>query len=784
MSLVLATVVRPASRVLVAAVLFLAGLRSVVFTSNAADVPGPYQLDPICYTPAPRATLPPGKRHPGTVRMAERLAKIHADRVPGSTIFFNDKAVESLTATLPGVTNPDDQLRIRYDLAGEAMRSGRPDQALNVYLEMDRMLATGAHPLPAKALFDLKLSRAVAFLRLGEQENCIGKPTADSCLFPLSEAARHKVSRGSRGAIEVLQQLLREYPSDTRALWLLNIAYMTLGEYPDKVPSDWLIPPDTFASEHPMPRFPNVATEAGLDLLDLAGGVACDDFDNDGLLDVMASSWGLDGQLRYYRNHGDGTFVERTSEAGLVGLLGGLQIYPADYDNDGLLDVWIPRGAWLGNPGRIPGSLLRNLGNGTFADVTDEAGVLRAHPTQACRWLDFNLDGHLDLFVGNETTDPKDPDPCELFRNNGDGTFTECAAESGIALKLFVKGVAVADHDNDGDPDIYLSVRAGPNVLLRNDGPAPSASNAPASKFPRWTFTDVSFQARVTQPAFSFATWFFDYDNDGWEDLFACGYGINHVGDVADDYLHRPSKGSTPRLYRNLGNGTFTNLTAEAGLRRVCHTMGCSFGDLDNDGWLDFYLSTGDPDLATLIPNRMFRNDGGRRFQEVTTATGTGHLQKGHEVSFADLDNDGDQDVYVSLGGAYSGDIARNALFLNPGSSNKWVTLQLVGTRANRSAIGARIRIDLRTPSGPRTLHRSVGASGSFGSNPLRQEVGLGDATAIEKVSILWPGDPTPQVATGVEPGAFWRVTQGSAQAARLALPKLPIGTARAAAKP
>ncbi|MEI6341176.1 MAG: FG-GAP-like repeat-containing protein [Verrucomicrobiota bacterium] len=772
----LAAYVRHGPRLLTWALGLCAGTGLVSPRVGAVDVPGPYQLDPVCYTPAPRASLAPGKRHPGTIRMAERLAKIHRDRIPGSTIFFNDKAAESLAAALPAASGPDDPLRIRFDLARESMQAGRPDQALNLYLDMDRIVAGGSRALPARALADLRLSRAVAFLRLGEQENCIGKPYAESCLFPLSESARHHVGRGSRGAIEILSQILGENAADTRALWLLNIAYMTLGEYPDKVPEHWLIPPDTFASEHPMPRFPNVATEAGLDLLDLAGGVACDDFDDDGLLDVMASSWGLDGQLRFYHNNGDGTFVERTSEAGLVGLLGGLQVYPADYNNDGRLDLWIPRGAWLGKAGRIPGSLLRNEGHGTFADVTEEAGVLRARPTQACRWLDFDLDGDLDLFVGNETTDPNDPEPCELFRNNGDGTFTECAADVGLALKLFVKGVACSDYDNDGDPDLYLSVRAGPNVLLRNDATAPVPSPSSPAKASRRVFTDVSIPARVTQPNFSFATWFFDFDNDGWEDLFACGYGINHVGDVADDYLHRPSKGSTPRMYRNLGDGTFTNVTAEVGMRRVCHTMGCSFGDLDNDGWLDFYLATGDPDLATLIPNRMFRNDRGLRFHDVTTATGTGHLQKGHQVSFADLDNDGDQDVYVSLGGAYSGDIARNALFRNPGSSNRWVTLQLVGTRANRSAIGARLRVDIKTPAGPRSIHRTVGASGSFGNNPLRQEIGLGDALAIDKVTIQWPGDPAPQVVPGIEPGAFWRITQGTPQPARLAIKALRLG--------
>jgi hypothetical protein len=173
--------------------------------------------------------------------------------------------------------------------------------------------------------------------------------------------------------------------------------------------------------------------------------------------------------------------------------------------------------------------------------------------------------------------------------------------------------------------------------------------------------------------------------------------------------------------------------------------MGHNYGDLDNDGWLDFYCGTGDPDFRTLIPNRMFRNAEGRFFQDVTTATGTGHIQKGHAVAFADLNDDGCQDIYCSMGGAYAGDFARNALFLNPGSTNHWLKLKLVGTKANRPGVGARIKVTLKTPAGVREIHRVVGSGGCFGSNPFRQEIGLGNATAVVAVDIRWPGSDTRQ---------------------------------------
>jgi hypothetical protein len=158
----------------------------------------------------------------------------------------------------------------------------------------------------------------------------------------------------------------------------------------------------------------------------------------------------------------------------------------------------------------------------------------------------------------------------------------------------------------------------------------------------------------------------------------------------------------------------------------------------------------------------MFRNAEGRFFQDVTTATGTGHLQKGHAVAFADFNDDGCQDVYASIGGAYAGDYARNVLFLNPGSSNAWVKLKLVGVQANRPAIGADVRITPQTPGGTRYLHRVVGSGGSFGCNPLRMEVGLGDATAIRLVEIHWPGSDTLQAVSGLELNKAYEIKEGA----------------------
>jgi hypothetical protein len=732
-------------------------------TTNApiAGFDGLISLDPVCETVERHPRFAPGNPAPSTRKMAERLARIHELTDPWKAGYLSDRMAEMLHGELTNANEINEKFRLQFHLAIQQINAARPDSALNTFSAMERLVAESGGQLDEATRAELRLRKGMAFFRLGEQENCLATHNADSCVFPLRPKAFHLLPRGSLGAVATFNAHLAEFPQDLATRWLLNLAHMTLGEYPDKVNPQYLIPPEKFDSEYDMPRFFDVSDGLGVDANDLAGGVIVDDFDNDGFYDLVISAWDHKGQLRYFRNKGDGTFMDRTSEAGLVGEVGALNISQTDYNNDGLLDIWMMRGGWLAKAGRIPKSLLRNNGDGTFTDVTEEAGLLTFHPTMATRWFDYDGDGWLDVFIGNESTDPNDLDWCQLYRNNRNGTFTECAHEVGIRVAAFVKAVACADYDNDGRPDLYLSLRGGKNILLRNEGPA----DRPAPLLPSWRFRDVTAQSGpITEPLLSFGTFFFDYNNDGWQDLVAFGYYLpKGVGDVAADYLGLPHQGSKTKIYRNNRNGTFTDVTIEMRLDRICHTMGHNYGDLDNDGWLDFYCGTGDPDFRTLIPNRMFRNEKGRFFQDVTTATGTGHIQKGHGVAFADFNDDGCQDIYSTLGGAYSGDFARNALFLNPGSTNRWLKLKLVGTKANRFAIGARFRVTVQTPSGSRELHRVVSSGGSFGSNPLRQEIGLGDATAITRVDIEWPGSRTQQTITGLELNRSYQIREGDA---------------------
>ena len=693
---------------------------------------------------------------PGTQRMAERLRLIVQQTDPQSSLTTHSRErVADLRRQMAQTKNYERQLVLRMQLGNELLVDGKTEDALKQFKAIKAVFDGEIQP---NQLFAQRVREllGVSYLRLAEQENCIAHHNTDSCLIPIRAGGIHGIKRGSTLAIQEFTKALKVDPQNLRYRWLLNLAHMTQGSYPDGVPHDWLIPPRVFDSDYDIKRFVDVAASAGVAPISLAGGVVMEDFDGDGLLDLMVSEWGIDRQLRYYHNSGDGTFAERTMQAGLRGLVGGLNLCQADYNNDGHVDVLVLRGAWLGEHGRHPNSLLRNNGDGTFEDVTEQSGLLSFAPTQTAAWADYNRDGWIDLFVGSESRSGS-VHLCKLYRNKGDGTFIDVAPAAGVDHAGFVKGVAWADYNNDGLPDLYLSRFGQSNILYRNDhGPGDDHK-----------FTDVTAQAGVAEPRRSFPTWFWDYDNDGWEDLLVApfaGFSFNGeaISIVAANYLGIAVKASETRLYRNNHDGTFRNVTTKARLDEAMLAMGANFGDLDNDGFLDCYFGTGDPYLGTLVPNRMFRSAGGRYFQNVTTLGGFGHIQKGHGIAFGDIDNDGDQDIYAVMGGLFSGDVFQNALFENPGHGNHWITLRLEGTRSNRSAIGARIKVSLDTATGPRDIYVTLGSGGSFGASSLQQEIGLGAAKSIIAIHINWPAAGSTQTFKNVAMDQVLKIREGA----------------------
>ncbi|MDN5204328.1 CRTAC1 family protein [Fulvivirgaceae bacterium BMA10] len=598
----------------------------------------------------------------------------------------------------------------------------------------------------------------MAYNQLAEDENCVIGHSSQSCIIPIKEAGVHVRTTGAKKAIAFFTKILQSFPDDLHARWMLNLSYMTLGQYPHAIPKAYLIEGIYEDHKQGFPYFPNIAGALNLDTFGLAGGICTEDFNNDGNLDVMTSSYGLTDQLRYYE-YNSGNFVDKTEKAGLKGIVSGLNLVHADYDNDGFEDVLVLRGAWFKDHGRHPNSLLRNNGNGTFEDVTESSGLFSQYPTQTASWADFDLDGDLDLFIANESTE-RGNYPCELYQNNGDGTFIESAEKYGIEAFGFYKGAVWGDINNDSYPDLYLSNYNGLNKLYLNRKTADGQRK----------FEEIGKSAGVQEPYSSFPTWFFDYNNDGLEDIFVSGYDQNRLSkatiDEALEVLGRESPASKPRLYKNNGDLTFTDVTEQMGLNRAVYSMGCNFGDLDNDGWLDFYLGTGTPDLASIVPNRMYRNDQGKIYTDVTMAGGFGHIQKGHGVAFSDIDNDGDQDIYIVMGGAVSGDTFHNALFQNPGFGNNWISLSLEGTTANRSAIGTKIHITATSENDqPIKIYRVVNTGGSFGASTLRQEIGLARAVLIDELKIIWPDKQrSTNVWTNVPINNTYTIRQGDRQ--------------------
>jgi hypothetical protein len=580
--------------------------------------------------------------------------------------------------------------------------------------------------------------------------------------MPLQGSGIHQDKIAARKAIETFETFLKEGPEDPNYLdgvWLLNIAYMTVGEYPQKVPKKWLIP-DLDKPDYLMRPFVDIASDLKIMVNNRAGGSIVEDFDNDGDMDLVTSGWDVgDDPMHFFVNNGDGTFTDRTKDSGLHSFNGGLNIQQTDYNNDGNMDIWVLRGAWQGVDGRYgeqPNSLLRNNGDGTFTDVTVDAGLLSFCPTQAATWNDFNHDGWLDLFVANESNPTGLSYPCEFYINNQDGTFTNMAVDCGLALKMFVKGVASGDYDNDGWADLFFSTMDGKKALMRNKG----LNNN------KLEFENVTEKAGFAKENYrSFPTFFFDYDNDGWLDIFVCNYEFDRsLSYYAAKEGLKPSLDGAgkPHFYHNNQDGTFTNVTASVGANKTAFAMGANFGDFNYDGFLDIYLGTGNPNYQSIVPNKLFMNVGGKKFADATVSSRTGNLQKGHGVSIVDWDNDGDQDIHIEMGGAFRGDAYPSSFYLNPGQNNNhWIYLKLEGVKSNRAAIGAKITVKFHENGKERMVYRELNSGGSFGSSPLRREIGIGQATVIDELIINWPSSGITQVLKNLKPDQLLKIKEG-----------------------
>lgn len=478
----------------------------------------------------------------------------------------------------------------------------------------------------------------------------------------------------------------------------------------------------------------------------VASGLATFDYDGDGLIDIYflngrplrGTQWqGPPPKNRLYRNLGGFRFADVTEEAGVGDAGFGLGVAVADYDNDGLPDVYV------NNYG--PNVLYRNNGNGTFTDATKTAGVGRGDKVGAgANFLDIDGDGSLDLFVANyivftyenhvatmvrgtpwyagPRSFPRQPN--QLFRNRGDGTFTEITAESGIGASAGTgMGTIALDYDNDGRTDIFVCNDEHWNFLFRNEG---------AGKF-----TETALAAGVSanfagEPVSGMGADAADYNHDGWLDLFMTDF-----------------REQNPILYKNLGCGAFEDVTTQAGAAAGSFPhvkWGCGFVDFDNDGHQDLFIGCGplgeyarkidlplfreDPEVAPIL----LRNTGDGKFINVSNSSGDGMRVKlvARGIAFDDLDNDGRVDVVI-LNSCRPPTVLRNE---SP-TENHWVQIRLCGIKTNRDGVGARVKVVAGDLAQIAEVHSGRGYQSHWGS---RLHFGLGKHDRIDRIEVRWIG--------------------------------------------
>lgn len=473
----------------------------------------------------------------------------------------------------------------------------------------------------------------------------------------------------------------------------------------------------------------------------LGGGVAVLDFDNDGLMDLFFTNGAQFPEMKktgpefhnaLLRNRGGGVFEDVTARAGLAGEGYSLGAAAGDFDNDGWADLFVA------STGR--NTLYRNLGEGRFADVTAVSGLGSKPPGTLSvqgAWVDYNHDGHLDLVLSNYTVWTPETDqrcvradgvdyychpktypsvPHRLYRSNGDGTFADVTEASGLgAVRGKGMGIGIADVNGDGWEDIFIANDTEPNFLFVNQKNGKFVEQGLALGV---AYNDDA--ATVSAMGADLR----DFDNDGWPDVF--------YNDLTEQVWG---------LFRNLRGRSFRYVSAATGLGPLSMPYsgwGAGFIDFDNDGWRDLFSANGDVDslrAGAAQRDSLFRNVGGKRFVDVSGEAGPYFGRTGYQrgTAFVDLNNDGFLDVVVtSLG-------RKPAMLLNAGvGGGHWLRLRLVGRRANRDSIGARVTV---ATAGGRTLHDWVSPSvGFLSSSDPRVHFGLGSETKVASVVVQWPG--------------------------------------------
>jgi tetratricopeptide (TPR) repeat protein len=533
--------------------------------------------------------------------------------------------------------------------------------------------------------------------------------------FALHEAAvaLHRAGKLDESA-RASSDSLTANPENQRARAWLWLTAQRMGGYPEHIPMDQRMEVKV-GFEKPGVEFEDIASKIGLDKTSGGRGIAVFDYNNDGLLDVAIAC--AHGGCNLYRNNGDGTFSDVSVSSGLDAAVNPFVITVGDYNNDGNADLFITRlGFYAGES-----QLFRNNGDGTFADVTEDAGLKMWGPGFSASWVDYDCDGYLDLFVANNIGgifDRKTPN--RFFHNNGDDTFTEVTEQAGLSTFWPTIGSSWGDYNNDGYPDLFLSNGLGKSQLYHNNGDG--------------TFTDVSAAAGIDDNCFGGICLWCDYNNDGLLDIVQFTWSDHEAVIHTMRHGEGPPDGKPLRIYHNNGDGTFTMRGRDIGLTGCWGTMSGNAGDFNNDGYLDLVLGNGSPRMDRLEPPILLENDG-KRFHNITFAAGLPFSGKGHGSNLADLFGDGRLSVLLASGGAYPGDLLTTRIFCPKRLPGNYLNVRLAGVKSNRSAIGSRVCLD----TDGHKQYREVSGGTNFGCLPFEQHFGLGTATKVDAVEIRWP---------------------------------------------
>jgi hypothetical protein len=489
------------------------------------------------------------------------------------------------------------------------------------------------------------------------------------------------------------------------------------------------------------PAFRKITTGAIVSDGGYGFGCAWGDYDNDGFIDLFVCNFhdpsGTQQDFLYH-NLGDGTFQRITNLPMVNASAWATGAAWGDYDNDGNLDLFVTR---PGNNGNGPNTLYHNDGGGKFTKVTTGLLVTQSLTSHAGIWADFDNDGFLDLFVANFRYSDTVPAPDNyLYYNNGNGGFQRVS----FGAKSIGTGdsfdAAAADFNNDGWIDLVVAQGATYSI---------KENTLPFTNNHNRTFTLLTNSVIFTNLANSAAVAWGDYDNDGLLDLFVSN---NSANSDLNNFL-----------YHNNGDGTFTLVTNSIfGLEKGSST-GCAWGDYDNDGWLDLFVAhvgryDANFNVVTQQNNCLYHNNGDGTFTKISSGSPVNEAGYSFGCAWGDYDNDGFLDLFVSNG--FVQQSANNFLYHNGGNSNNWINFRLIGTVSNRSAIGAKVRVKATIAGKPIWQMREIsGGSGHGCQNDLRANFGLGDATNVDVVRIEWPSGSVQELHE-VSPKQFLTVTE------------------------